>query len=132
MPGADVVRQEDRAAERRRHFRGGQGQLSCHVRLDRLEPKREPPQARSQDHLQAGGISCASIDRDDEEVSETQTRRLCGSTSSRAPKFGYRYAAADSLWQQGGRSEAWRPLRSGGWYAPPGVDLSAFGERGWL
>jgi DNA topoisomerase III len=21
---------------------------------------------------------------------------------------------------------------SGGWYAPPGVDLSAFGERGWL
>jgi DNA topoisomerase-3 len=22
--------------------------------------------------------------------------------------------------------------RAGGWYAPPGVDLSAFGERGWL
>jgi hypothetical protein len=22
--------------------------------------------------------------------------------------------------------------RTGGWYAPPGVDLSAFGERGWL
>ena len=22
--------------------------------------------------------------------------------------------------------------RSGGWYAPPGADLSAFGERGWL
>jgi DNA topoisomerase III len=22
--------------------------------------------------------------------------------------------------------------RSGGWYAPPGVDLSTFGERGWL
>jgi DNA topoisomerase-3 len=22
--------------------------------------------------------------------------------------------------------------RSGGWYAPPGVDLAAFGERGWL
>jgi DNA topoisomerase III len=22
--------------------------------------------------------------------------------------------------------------RSGGWYTPPGVDLSAFGERGWL
>ena len=21
---------------------------------------------------------------------------------------------------------------SAGWYAPPGVDLSAFGERGWL
>ena len=22
--------------------------------------------------------------------------------------------------------------RSGGWYAPPGIDLSAFGERRWL
>ncbi len=22
--------------------------------------------------------------------------------------------------------------RSGGWYAPPGIDLAAFGERGWL
>ena len=41
-----------------------------------FEPKREAPQARSQDRLQAGGISCASIDRDDEEVSETQSRCL--------------------------------------------------------
>ena len=32
-PGADVVRQEDRAGERPRHSRGGQGQLSCHVRV---------------------------------------------------------------------------------------------------
>src|ERR1700726_3533211 len=117
-PGTDVVRQEDRAGERRRHSRGGQGQLGCHVRLDRLEPKREAPQARSQDRLQAGGISSASIDRDDEEVSETQTRRLCGSAGSRAAKFGYRYAVADSLWQQGGRSEAWRPL-SLGWAVCP-------------
>jgi DNA topoisomerase-3 len=22
--------------------------------------------------------------------------------------------------------------RPGGWYAPPGVDLASFGERGWL
>ena len=65
-----------------------------------FEPKREAPQARSQDRLQAGGISCASIDRDDEEVSETQTGCLCRSTGSRAAKFGYRYVAADSLWQQ--------------------------------
>jgi hypothetical protein len=41
--------------------------------LDRLEPKREAPQARSQDRLQAGGISCASIDGDNEEVAETQS-----------------------------------------------------------
>ena len=38
-----------------------------------FEPRREAPQARSQDRLQAGGISCASIDGDDEEVSETQS-----------------------------------------------------------
>ena len=131
-PGTDVVRQEDCARKRRRHSRGGQGQLGCHVRVDKLEPKREAPQAWSQDRLQAGGICCASIDGADEEVSETQIRRLCGSTGSRAAKFGYRYATADSLWQQGGRSEAWPRYRSGGWYAPPGVDLSAFGERGWL
>src|SRR3984885_11486272 len=111
MPGADVVRQEDRAAERRRHSRGGQGQLSCHVRMDRLEPKREAPQARSQDRLQTGGISCASIDGDDEEVSETQTGRIC--RSFRAAEFGHGYAAADSLWQQRGRSQAWRPLSLG-------------------
>ena len=43
---------------------------------------------------------------------------LCRSTGSRAAKFGYRYAAADSLWQQGGRSEAWRPL-SLGWMVCP-------------
>ena len=103
-PGTDVVRQEDRAGERPRRSRGDQGQLGCYVCVDKLEPKREAPQARSQDRLQAGRISCASIDRDDEEVSETQTGCLC--RSSRRAKFGYRYVATDSLWQQGGRSPA--------------------------
>ena len=84
-----------------------------------FEPKREAPQSRSQDRLQAGGISCASIDGADEEVLETQTECLC--RSSRAAKFGYGYAAADSLWQQGGRSEAWRPL-SLGWMVCPTRD----------
>ena len=86
-----------------------------------FEPRREAPQARSQDRLQAGAISCASIDGDDEEVSETQTECLCRSAGSRAAKFGYRYAAADSLWQQRGRSEAWRPL-SLGWMVCPTRD----------
>src|SRR5262249_29181463 len=108
-PGADVVRQEDRAGNRRRHSRGGQGQLGRHVRLDRLEPKREAPQAPSQDRLQAGGISCTSIDGDDGEVPETQSCR-CRSTDCCAVKFAYRYTATDSLRQQGCRSEAWRPL----------------------
>jgi hypothetical protein len=90
--GTDVVRQEDRAGERPRRSRGGQGQLGCYVCVDRLEPKREAPQARSQDRLQAGGIGCASIDGDDEEVSETQSYHCCRSTGSRSAKFGYRYA----------------------------------------
>ena len=88
-------------------------------------------QARSQDRLQ-GGISFASIDGADKEVSERQGCHCCRSSGSRAAKFGYRYAAADSLWQQGGRSEIGARYRSDGWYAPPGFDLSAFEERGWL
>ena len=83
-----------------------------------FEPKREAPQARSRDRLQAARVSCASIDGGDEEVSETQTGCPCRSTGSRAAEFGYRYAATDSLWQQGGRSEAWRPL-SLGWMVCP-------------
>ena len=50
--------------------------------------------------------------------SERQGCHCCRSTGSRAAKFGYRYAAADSLWQQGGRSEARRPL-SLGWMVCP-------------
>ena len=83
-----------------------------------FEPRREAPQARSQDRLQAGRVSCASIDGADEEVSETQSCPCCRSTGFHAPKFSYWHAAADSLWQQGGRSEAWRPL-SLGWMVCP-------------
>jgi hypothetical protein len=54
----------------RHHSRRGQSQLGCHVRMDKLEPKPEAPQARSQDGLQASGIGCASIDSDDEEGAE--------------------------------------------------------------
>jgi hypothetical protein len=67
------VGDDARAPGEAQECEGGQGQLSCLVRVDRLEPKREAPQAWSQDRLQAGGISCASIDRDDEEVAETQS-----------------------------------------------------------
>jgi hypothetical protein len=35
--------------------------------------KREAPQARSQNRLQASGISCASIDGAEEEISKTQS-----------------------------------------------------------
>ena len=64
------------------------------------------------------GINCASIDSADEEVSETYSCRRWRSTSSLSAKIGNRYATADSLWQQGGRSEAWRPLRLGGMVCP--------------
>ena len=74
----------------------------------------QAPQARSQDRLQAGWFSCASIGGADEEVSETQSWRRCRSVDSRPAKFGSRDATADSLWQQGRRDEAWRPLWLGG------------------
>ena len=96
-----------------------------------FEPKREAPQARSQDRLQAGRISRASIDGDDEEVSETQTGCLCRSTA-RAAKFDYRYAAAIPFGNKAVALKLGARYSSGGWYAPPRVDLSAFEERGWL
>ena len=102
------------------------------LRVDRFEPKREAPPARSQDRLQAGGISCVSIDGADEEVSETQSYHCCRSTGSRAAKFGYGYAAAIPYGNKEVALKLGARYRSGGWHAPPGVDLSAFGERGWL
>ena len=100
--------------------------------MDRLEPKREAPHARSQDRLQAGGICCASIDGDDEELSETQpdasAAPLASAQSNSVTDTPLRipYGNKEVALKLGAR------YRSGGWYAPPGVDLSAFGERGWL
>ena len=74
-----------------------------------FEPKREAPQAQSQELLQAGGISCASIDGDDEEVSETQTKRLCGSTGPRS-QIRLQVRRCGFLMATRSRSEAWRPL----------------------
>jgi NADH-quinone oxidoreductase subunit B len=66
---------------------------------------KSSPIARSQDRLPAGEISCASP------IATTKRPRkrkpdATGLLWLRAAKFAYGYAAADSLWQQGGRSEA--------------------------
>ena len=50
--------------------------LSC--RLDSIEPRHQAPQARSQDCLQAGWFSSASIGGADKENSETQSWRRHG------------------------------------------------------
>ena len=95
-----------------------------------FEPRREASQAPSRDRLQAGGISCSSIEGADEEVSKTQSCHCC--RSSAQPNFAtgtplrIPYGNKDVALKLGAR------YRSSGWYAPPGVDLSAFGERGWL
>ena len=98
-----------------------------------FEPKREAPQARWQDRLQAGGISCISINGDDGEVPETQSwmpppALLTAAQSNSLTDTPLRipYGNKDVALKLGAR------YRSSGWYAPPGVDLSAFGERGWL
>ena len=67
---------------------------------------------------------------------DLETRGKCRchgySVNAGSGEFGNRYPTADSLRQQGCRPETWRRYRAGGWYAPAGVDLAAFGERGWL
>ena len=83
-----------------------------------FEPRHQAPQARSQDCLQAGWFSSASIGGADKENSETQSWRRCQSVDSRPAEFGSRDATADSLWQQGRRDEARRPLWLGGMVCP--------------
>jgi hypothetical protein len=103
-PGTDVVRQEDRARERHRHSRGSQGQLGCYVCVDRLEPKREATQARSQDRLQGDRISCASIDGDDEESWKRKAATAAAPPASTQPN------SVTGTPLRICRSEAWRPL----------------------
>ena len=64
------------------------------------------------------GSSCASIGEAGETVSETQSRHRCRFVDARPAKFGSRDATADSLWQQGHRDEAWRPLWRGRMVCP--------------
>ena len=81
--------------------------------------------------LQAGWFSCASIGGAEKEVSEKADTdaapstlvqpNLVAGTPLRIP-----YGNKDVAMKLGAR------YGSAGWYAPPGVDLSAFGERGWL
>ena len=79
-----------------------------------FEPRHQAPQARSQDCLQAGWFSSASIGGAEKEFSETKSWRRCRSVDFRPAKFDSWDATADSLWQQGRRDEAWRPLWLGG------------------
>src|ERR1019366_3458717 len=46
-------------------------------------------------------------------LSRLESRLSCPQCGSRSAKIGNRYVTADSLWQQGGRSEAWRSCTTG-------------------
>src|ERR1017187_5864305 len=46
-------------------------------------------------------------------LSRLESRLSCPQCRSRSAKIGNRYVTADSLWQQGGRSEAWRSCTTG-------------------
>ena len=104
----------------------GAGRRSQTIERDNLAPG-EPV-----DRPQAYGINCASIDSADDEVSETYSCRRCRSTGSRSAKFRNGYATADSLWQQGGSSEAWRTLRVGGMVCPAWSRSCCIQRAGWL
>ena len=75
-----------------------------------FEPRRETPQARSQNRPRASGIGCASIDSDDEEASPNPKLTLLPLHRLPRSQIRLQVRPADSLWQQARRDEAWSPL----------------------
>ena len=73
-------------------------------------PQAAPPKRSRKQKVDADAVSLASVRS--KSAADTPLRIPYGNKEV-AFKLGARYG-------------------SGGWYAPPGVDLSAFGERGWL
>ena len=117
--GADVIRREARAGERHRYSRRGQGQFGRHGGVDRLQPRSRsaaravarPPTSRPRS---IAPRSTAPTKRSRKRKADAVT----GSTGCCPAKFGNWYATADSLWQQGGRPEARRPLWLGRMVCP--------------
>ena len=134
-PAQIVICREDCTGERHRYSRRSQGQFGCHVGMDRtptrsksvargrrkpvnmptksIAPKSTAPKKRSRKPA-ANVAATATPSTPARENSGTDTPlRIPYGNKDAALKLGARY-------------------RAGRWYAPPGVDLAAFGERGWL
>jgi DNA topoisomerase III len=92
----------------------GMGRRKSVKKLPRsMAPKSTAPKKRSR--KRPAGIAAAV-------TPSTPARENSGTdTPLRIP-----YGNKDDALKLGAR------YRAGGWYAPPGVDLAAFGERGWL
>ena len=130
-PGADVVRQEDRAGERPHHSRGRQGQLGCHVRLDIERGAKRRKRGRKTAYKPAGSVAPRSTAT----TKRSRKRKAAAAAAPLAPAQPNSVTGTPLRIPYGNKEVALKlgaRYRSGGWYAPPGVDLSAFGERGWL
>jgi hypothetical protein len=91
-----------------------EGMKLCNLKSDLRKTVSLMYGKQSQDWLQAGWFSSATIGGVEKEFSEMQSRRRYHCVDSRPAKSGSRDTTANSLWQQGRRDEAWRPLWLGG------------------
>jgi DNA topoisomerase-3 len=101
--------------------------MSAWIDLNRSAKRRR--RGRKTAYKPAGSVAPQS-------TATTKRSRKRKPDASAAPPAQPNSVTATPLWIPYGNKEVALKLgaryRSGGWYAPPGVDLSAFGERGWL
>jgi DNA topoisomerase-3 len=81
--------------------------------IDSNRDSKRRRRGRKTAHKPAGSAAPQST-RPTKRSRKPKSRRRCRSVDARPAKFDSRDAAADSLWQQGCRDEAWRPLWLGG------------------
>ena len=79
-----------------------------------LEPKRKRRRRGRKTAYKPAGSAAPQSTAPTKRSRKRKAGADATSVSSRPAKFGSRDATADSLWQQGSRSEAWRPLWLGG------------------
>jgi DNA topoisomerase III len=87
------------------------GRKSTHKPKRSIEPQSMPPTKRS--HKRKGDADAAPLPAAQSNSVTGTPLRIPYGNKDVAMKLGACYGSA-------------------GWYAPPGVDLSAFGKRGWL
>jgi DNA topoisomerase-3 len=91
--------------------RGKRGRKTASKRAKSAAPKSTAPKKRSRRCTDDAGAAQPTPAR--QNLGTDTPLRIPYGNKQDALKLGARY-------------------RSGGWYAPPGIDLSAFGGRGWL
>jgi len=101
--------------------------MSAWIDANRDKKRRKPIRKISKRPVEAVVPQAAPTKRSRKQKAETDAASMASSpaNSIRTP-LRIPYGNKEVALKLGAR------YGSGGWYAPPGVDLSAFGERGWL